>query len=74
MRNIPLQMPVEMQRGYSDFELTNKAIQLVTTMVSRGLEFPSSGACWCGHMPTPEEDENEAARVSYVLPGRRRRG
>ena len=42
------------------------AIQVMTTKVSKSLEFPVVALPGIGHMPAPGEDEKEAARVFYV--------
>lgn len=39
----------------------------MTMNVSKGLEFPVVTLPGLGHMPEPGEDEQEAARVFYVV-------
>ena len=42
------------------------SIQVMTTKVSKSLEFPVVALTGIGHMPAPGEDEKEAARIFYV--------
>ena len=49
-----------------DDHLGADAIQMMTMKVSKGLELPVVAITGFGYMPTPEEDEKEAARVFYA--------
>ncbi|MDD2918753.1 3'-5' exonuclease [Rhodoferax sp.] len=41
-------------------------IRAITVKISKGLELPVLALSGVGHLPAPEEDEKETARVFYV--------
>ena len=45
----------------------SELVQVMTMKVSKGLEFPVAALPGVGHMPAKGEDEQEAARVFYVV-------
>ena len=47
-----------------------KTLQIMTMKVSKGLEFPVVALPGVGHMPAAGEDEQEVARVFYVVASR----
>ncbi|MDC6167645.1 DEAD/DEAH box helicase [Paucibacter sp. XJ19-41] len=59
-------LPVNVRKRTGDYKPDADAIQIMTMKVSKGLEFPVVVLPGVGHMPAPEEDEQEAARVFYV--------
>lgn len=61
-------------RDPGDFDPNSNKIKLMTMKVSKGLGFPVVALPRVAHIPAAEEDEKEAARVSYVAATRVRRG
>jgi hypothetical protein len=59
-------LPVENRTRSGDFDPTSNKIKVMTMKVSKGLEFPVVALPGVGHMPSPGEDEKDAARVFYV--------
>ncbi|WP_210543300.1 DEAD/DEAH box helicase [Rhodoferax sp. PAMC 29310] len=59
-------LPVENRTRSGDFDPASNKIKVMTMKVSKGLEFPVVALPGVGHMPTPGEDEKDAARVFYV--------
>lgn len=59
-------LPFNLRKRSGDYNPAAEAIQIMTMKVSKGLEFPVVALPGVGHMPAPEEDEKEAARVFYV--------
>ena len=58
--------PHRVRKKSGDYQPGGNAIQIMTTKVSKDLEFPVVALPGVGHMPAPGEDEREAARVFYV--------
>ena len=67
MSDHPLPRPVEMRRSPGDFDATSTTIKVMTMKVSKGLVFPVVALPGVGHMPAKGEDEQEGARVFYVV-------
>jgi hypothetical protein len=59
-------LPFNVRKRSGDFNPGADAIQVMSMMVSKGLEFPVVALPGVGHMPAPGEDELDAARVFYV--------
>ena len=59
-------LPFGVRKRSGDYNPSANAIQIMTTKVSKGLEFPVVALPGVGHMPAKGEDEVEAARVFYV--------
>ena len=59
-------LPHRVRKKSGEYRPGADAIQVMTMKVSKGLEFPVVALPGVGHMPTPGEDEKEAARVFYV--------
>jgi len=59
-------LPVENRLGPGDFDPASNKVKVMTMKVSKGLEFPVVALPGVGNMPSPGEDEKEAARVFYV--------
>ena len=55
-----------MRKCSGDYQPGADGIQVMTTKVSKGMEFPVVALPGVGHMPADGEDEQEAARVFYV--------
>ena len=55
-----------MRKKSGEYRPGADAIQVMTTKVSKGLEFPVVALPGVGHMPAVGEDEKDAARVFYV--------
>ena len=60
------QLPHRVRKRSGDYNPSADAIQVMTMMASKGLEFPVVALPGVGHMPAAGEDEKEAARVFYV--------
>jgi hypothetical protein len=67
-------LPIEKRIGSGDFDPTSNKIKLMTMHASKGLEFPIVALPGVGQMPSPGEDEKEAARVFYVAATRASKG
>lgn len=59
-------LPHHVRKKSGDFTPGKDIIQVMTMKVSKGLEFPVVALPGVGQMPTPDENEQEAARVFYV--------
>lgn len=59
-------LPFNVRKRSGDYNPGANAIQIMTMKVSKGLEFPVVALPGVGYMPSPGEDEEEAARVFYV--------
>ncbi|MEC5214121.1 ATP-dependent exoDNAse (exonuclease V) beta subunit [Polaromonas sp. CG_9.5] len=58
--------PHRVRKRSGDYNPGADAIKVMTTKISKGLEFPVVALPRVGHMPARGEDETEAARVFYV--------
>lgn len=59
-------MPVQLRKRSGDFNPDADAITVMTVRVSKGLEFPVVAMPGVGHMPAPDQDAQEEARLFYV--------
>ena len=59
-------LPFSVRKRAGNYDPSGEAVQIMTTKVSKGLEFPVVALPGVGHMPAAGEDEQEAARVFYV--------
>jgi len=59
-------LPLENRVVTGDFDPDSDKIKVMTMHASKGLEFALVALPGVGHMPAPDEDEKEAARLFYV--------
>jgi len=59
-------LPLENRVVTGDFDPDSDKIKVMTMHASKGLEFALVALPGLGHMPAPDEDEKEAARLFYV--------
>ncbi len=59
-------LPLQLRKRAGDFNPGADAITVMTVRVSKGLEFPVVAMPGVGHMPAPDQDEQEEARLFYV--------
>lgn len=59
-------LPHKVREGAGDFQPHADTIKIMTMQASKGLEFPVVALPGVGQMPSPDENEQEAARVFYV--------
>lgn len=59
-------LPHKVREGAGDFQPHADTIKVMTMQASKGLEFPVVALPGVGQMPSPDENEQEAARVFYV--------
>lgn len=61
-----MQLPYQMRKGTGQYHPARQAIKVMTMKVSKGLEFPVVAIPGLGHMPAPDQDEKDEARLFYV--------
>jgi hypothetical protein len=59
-------LPLQLRKRAGDFNPAADAITVMTVRVSKGLEFPVVAMPGVGHMPAPDQDAQEEARLFYV--------
>jgi superfamily I DNA/RNA helicase len=59
-------LPLQLRKRAGDFNPGADAITVMTVRVSKGLEFPVVAMPGVGHMPAPDQEEQEEARLFYV--------
>ncbi|KQP03608.1 DNA helicase II [Pseudorhodoferax sp. Leaf265] len=59
-------LPMQLRKRAGDFRPDADAVTVMTMRVSKGLEFPVVAMAGVGHMPAPDQDEQEEARLFYV--------
>lgn len=61
-----MQLPYQLRKGTGQYHPARQAIKVMTMKVSKGLEFPVVAIPGLGHMPAPDQDEKDEARLFYV--------
>jgi DNA helicase IV len=59
-------LPHQVRKGAGSFDPAADTIKVLTMHASKGLEFPVVALVGAGHMPAPDEDEREEAKLFYV--------